>query len=459
MAISNVGHVFFNFCLRYRLCLKAKLMSEQKKRFPVGWVIGSVLWIVVFVMLYRGYQAGAPVPDDEVTFEILPLKSDPSQSTPSVDPSQLEPIRVDDFQLVNQLGESVSKDDLLGKPWVASFIFTHCAGPCMGLTKTVMELNAQTKQADVKFVSFSVDPERDDPAQLSKYAEIFAARPERWWFLTGDKESIHRLIEDCFQLVVEEVPGNEAQLGFEFAHSTRLIHVDAKGVIAGSYKGEDPAEVAILRRVLLGQTETPKQNQVFQLKPDGNSEEKTEHDSTTDGSLLPPQTSTAPQSKAPPIIRAQNQEPVISLPGWIASLPAINAGLNSLATLLLIAGFLAIKSKNVVVHRNLMISAFLVSVIFLGFYLTYHFGRQYYLGEASQKFQGIGWIRPVYFTILITHVILAAAVPVLALITFYRAFKAQWDRHRAIARFTFPIWLYVSVTGVVIYGMLYQWPA
>jgi protein SCO1/2/putative membrane protein len=106
-----------------------------------------------------------------------------------------------------------------------------------------------------------------------------------------------------------------------------------------------------------------------------------------------------------------------------------------------------------------MVSAFVVSTIFLACYLTYHTGLHYYTGEAGRKFAGTGVIRPVYFTILLSHVLLAMVIAVLAPLTLYRGWRAQWDRHRRIARITFPLWVYVSATGVVIYLMLYHWPA
>ena len=131
-------------------------------------------------------------------------------------------------------------------------------------------------------------------------------------------------------------------------------------------------------------------------------------------------------------------------------LPALNATLNSLSAVLLLAGYRNIRRKNIAAHRACMVSAFGVSTLFLISYLVYH----YHVG--SVPFTGQGWIRPVYFTILITHLILAATILPLALITLYRAGREQFDKHRRIARWTLPVWLYVSVTGVVIYLMLYH---
>lgn len=146
------------------------------------------------------------------------------------------------------------------------------------------------------------------------------------------------------------------------------------------------------------------------------------------------------------------------LPGWAATLPTVNALLNSLATTLLVAGFVLIKKNKRDAHRNVMLTAFGTSVVFLGCYLVYHFALHHYTGTHGKAFPETGAARVVYLVILISHVVLAAVVPVLAIITIVRGLNADWERHRKIAKITFPIWLYVSVTGVVIYLMLYHWP-
>ncbi|HLH41325.1 MAG TPA: DUF420 domain-containing protein [Bryobacteraceae bacterium] len=134
----------------------------------------------------------------------------------------------------------------------------------------------------------------------------------------------------------------------------------------------------------------------------------------------------------------------------VHDLPAINAALNAIAAVLLTLGFALIRNGRIEAHRTVMISAFGVSVLFLIGYLTYHSlaGVVYY--------RHAGAIRLVYLTILFTHTVLAAIVPVLAIITLSRALRANFKRHRAIARWTLPIWLYVSVTGVIVYLMLYR---
>ena len=131
-------------------------------------------------------------------------------------------------------------------------------------------------------------------------------------------------------------------------------------------------------------------------------------------------------------------------------LPAVNATLNAIATVFLSVGWMFIRRRDVQRHRWCMLAAFATSALFLTSYLVYH------ANAGSVPFQGQGTIRVVYFVILITHIILAALILPLALITLSRALAQRFDRHRRIARWTLPIWLYVSVTGVVIYVMLYR---
>ena len=135
----------------------------------------------------------------------------------------------------------------------------------------------------------------------------------------------------------------------------------------------------------------------------------------------------------------------------VSDLPAINASLNTLAAMLLVAGFMLIRLKHKTAHKWTMITAFGVSVVFLTCYVVYHLNTQ-----VVTEFRGPAALRPAYLTVLFTHVILAATVPPLCLVTLYRAWRGQFARHRRIARITFPIWLYVSVSGVVVYLVLYQ---
>ena len=138
-------------------------------------------------------------------------------------------------------------------------------------------------------------------------------------------------------------------------------------------------------------------------------------------------------------------------------LPHVNAVLNAAATLLLVIGFLLIKRGNVVAHKRTMLSCFGVSVVFLVCYLSYHQLLHAVTGERGKPFEYPGLaVRYCYYAILISHVVLAATVPFLASFTIYYGLRDQRSRHRRLARWTFPIWLYVSITGVVVYLMLYH---
>jgi putative membrane protein len=133
--------------------------------------------------------------------------------------------------------------------------------------------------------------------------------------------------------------------------------------------------------------------------------------------------------------------------------PALNATLNGTSAILLAAGYAAIRSGKPELHKKLMVTAFFVSCAFLVSYLIYH----YRVGHVA--FQGQGWIRPVYFALLLSHTLLAIVIVPLIIITLRRAFLERFDKHRLIARYTLPLWFYVSVTGVIVYLLLYQWYA
>jgi len=135
------------------------------------------------------------------------------------------------FSLTERSGRTVTDQDLRGSVWIASFIFTRCTGPCPQVTSTVARLQAELKDEPmVKFVTFTVDPKRDDLTALNLYAKARGADPERWLFLTGDEETIHKLMRERFKQAIERNTGN-VQPGDEFGHSTRLVLVDKTGVI------------------------------------------------------------------------------------------------------------------------------------------------------------------------------------------------------------------------------------
>ncbi|HEV2694344.1 MAG TPA: DUF420 domain-containing protein [Verrucomicrobiae bacterium] len=140
----------------------------------------------------------------------------------------------------------------------------------------------------------------------------------------------------------------------------------------------------------------------------------------------------------------------------IHDLPVVNATLNGLSAIFLTLGFIFIKRGNKIAHRNCMITAFCTSVIFLACYLTYHTWLAVVLHRGPTRFLEPQWFRPIYLTLLGTHTILAAAIVPMILMTLNRARKQNFEAHKRIARWTWPLWMYVSVTGVVIYLLLYQ---
>ena len=143
----------------------------------------------------------------------------------------------------------------------------------------------------------------------------------------------------------------------------------------------------------------------------------------------------------------------------IHDLPAVNASLNGLSAVFLMLGFAFIKRGNKIAHRNCMVAAFAASVVFLGCYLTYHIYLAVVLHLGPTRFVNPAWFRPIYLAILFTHTMLAAAIVPLVLVTLHHARKQRFEAHKKVARWTWPLWLYVSVTGVVIYWLLYiQFP-
>lgn len=338
------------------------------------------------------------------------------------------------FTLTDQQGRTVTRESLLGRPWVANFIFSTCPTHCPATLREIYEMQRRLRDTDVRFVTFTVDPATDTVERLHEVSKAFGADPERWLFLTGEPAELHKVIADGFQQVMVANP-------MQLAHSLNLMHVDATGRIVGKYRyhfqePEGPDQLNLLRQVLLGQLETPEANRfVPNVAP----------------SDLP--SSSASTSEQPAATSAGSDAAPDSVPAWVDRLRTTNALLNGLATLLLLAGLSAIKGQRVELHKRLMLTAFGVSVVFLACYLTYHGGLKHYTGVGHKPYAGAPSLLAVYRLILGTHIVLAAVVPVLAIVTIRRGLTAQWEAHRRIAKVTFPIWLYVSVTGVVIYFM------
>lgn len=185
-------------------------------------------------------------------------KSQPIRMTPrrQLIESAWDPNGIDDFRLTERSGEEVTKADLLGQPWAISFIFTKCAGPCLPLTGQMHRVQSELEDFDVRLVTLTVDPERDTPAELRKYADAFAADPEKWLFLTGDRDEVYTLIKESFRMPVKEIPATESRPGFEFLHTTNILHVNAEGRVVGKYDGQDDAAVAMLIQALKDEAAT-----------------------------------------------------------------------------------------------------------------------------------------------------------------------------------------------------------
>lgn len=340
------------------------------------------------------------------------------------------PGRMVDFTLTDQLGRTVTRETLLGRPWVANFIFSSCPTHCPATLAQLHELQRRLHATDVRLVTITVDPATDTVAKMAELAKAFGADPDRWLFLTGDLAEIHKVIVEGFQ---QPMVANPMLL----AHSLNLMHVDANGRIVGKYRYhylEGENELNLLRQVLLGQIDTPEENRFVPREVEGALA------SAADESAASPAPAAA---EAPP--------PPGEAPAWVHRLRTTNAMLNGLATVLLLVGLSAIKARQVGLHKRTMLLAFATSVAFLACYLTYHGALKHFTGVGHKPYTGAESLAGLYRVVLGTHVLLAAVVPVLAILTIRRGLKEQWEAHRRLAKVTFPIWLYVSITGVLIY--------
>ena len=313
-----------------------------------------------------------------------------------------EPLRpAPAFSLTERSERTVTNADLEGRVWVATFMFTHCPGICKPMTASMARLQDKLRehpQGDtVRLVMFSLDPERDTPARLREYALEYGADPDQWLFLTGEKQTIWALANDGFKMGVTDSPNTPIN---PIAHGPHFALVDQNGQIRDFYDSLDPARMA-------------------QLALD------------IDRLILP----------------------------WgvdLSMLPDVNAALNTLATAMLIVGYALIRRKRIIAHRNTMISAFGVSCLFLVLYVLHKVWRAQSGGDLHTEYNAQGALKLAYLLILMTHLVLAMAVPVFAIVLIRLGLTGRYETHRRVARWGYPIWLYVSVTGVVIYLMLYH---
>jgi protein SCO1/2/putative membrane protein len=337
---------------------------------------------------------------------------------------------VTSFRLTDQQGQPVHFEDLRGKVWVATFFYSTCI-QCSRLTlDNVARLQKDLAgYPDVMLVSFSVYPDQDTPPQLQQFAGHYQVNPNRWLLLTGPKDDIYDLIRTSFQRGVMADPGpfffagsavglhadpigtgplltattlfpdrpeNPApKHGAEIIHSFHFVVVDHNGKIRGYVDGTNPDEVARLEQRV---------KELVQIK----------------------------------------------------YFPKVNASLNGLSAVLILTGYLFIRRRWIALHKACMLAALAVSTLFLCSYLYYHFVL---LHGQRTEFPGEGLPKTVYLAVLVSHSFLAVIVAPLALVTTYLGLRNRLSRHVSLARWTLPLWLYVSVTGVVVYWMLYHWYA
>ena len=328
------------------------------------------------------------------------------QPSPTGDTRENIDYPVGAFALTERSGHQVTADDLRGKVWIASFIFTRCSGPCPQVTAAMADLQTEfAGQPDVHLVTFTVDPEYDTPKILTQYADRFHADPDRWLFLTGKESDVYRLLRDGFKVGASK--NADAAPGEAVSHDTHLAVVDRDGHVRGYYSA-------------------------FPDPDSDNPEKDFQHD------------------------QARLCAKVYDL--LVGFYPPLNASLNAAAGVLLLLGYAAIRRGRVRLHVACMLSALAVSAVFLAFYLYFHLVVMHSKPTSFHNKWPYAphWVEIVYLTILASHTILAAATAPLALYTASLGLRWRLARHVWIARWTLPIWLYVSVTGVVVYWMLYR---
>ena len=218
-----------------------------------GWLMtGTVMWVLVGVAVY--FQAtirdpgSVDISPGSDGFDVETSEDDIQRPREITIQTTWPESGVADFKFTDSNGEIVSKNDLLGTPWVASFVFTQCAGPCPRVTEAIKILHDHYKNKPVKFVTFTVDPKRDTPEVLQRYAKAYGADPERWYFLTGERDDLYSLIKGSFLMPVGEAPKPEP--GWEIIHTMNACLVDPTGRVVGKYLSTKGPEMARLRKDL-----------------------------------------------------------------------------------------------------------------------------------------------------------------------------------------------------------------
>jgi len=234
--------------------------------------VGCVLWLGVIAGLVwmqagsrnRGADAARvgevgkndPVPDETARQKSLVIKTNKDGGLEVVDAATARAMAespwdkegVADFEFIDTEGKAVKKADLLGKPWIVCFVFTHCAATCPMVTGSMRELQDRLKDCDFRLVTLTVDPERDTPEVLKGYGESRGADFSKWMFLGGDKIATYKLIHGSFKMPVQETVGKDRQPGYEFIHSNNIMLVDAAGVVRGKFDATKGEAMSSLRR-------------------------------------------------------------------------------------------------------------------------------------------------------------------------------------------------------------------
>lgn len=228
----------------------ANATSKSRTVSLILWISGAALWALVGVLFFMTYMRGekrSASPGPATALSSLEM-SEAQVSGGERSESVWNPDGIADFSFTERSGEAVTKKDLLGKPWIVGFVFSRCAGPCPKVSGQMALLQKHFADDEIRLVTMTVDPDYDSPEVLSRYATAFGADPEKWLFLTGDKEKVHDYILKEFLQTVEEMTGEDRQPGFEVLHTTNLLLVDAQGVVRGKYNALFPEEMAKLKK-------------------------------------------------------------------------------------------------------------------------------------------------------------------------------------------------------------------
>lgn len=308
-------------------------------------------------------------------------------------------------------GRKVTVRDLQGHVTIVGFFFSCCQASCPKICQAMQQLQEQLRDTQVRLVLISVDPETDRPDRLRQVAESLQADPQRWWFLTQEEPDSDRLfawIEEGFGPAVRPKRLSWYHLaprGWDIAHSNRLFLLDRRARIRDSELVVQALE---------------DQGVIF---------------------VVDDEAVTRLAEKARGLAR-----------GWfipVRWLPTVNVSLNATSLLLLLAGYAAVKTHRVRWHRRLMLAAAVVSAIFLLSYIYYH----WQVGHT--RYPGSSWDRTLYLTVLTSHIVLAASLAVLVPLVLWFAVQRRWHMHRILARTAWPIWIYVCLSGIFVYAMLY----